>query len=70
MKPKWSISAVQLTVLLGLAAVFAVALVFAAQSYFSYVEVTEAADRCYDSGGLPVIEKSGWQMTHFECKID
>lgn len=70
MKPKRSISAGQLIVSLSLTAILALSIVFAAQAYFSYMEVTEAADRCYDLGGFPVIEKSGWQMTHFECTVD
>lgn len=55
---------------LGITLFLAIGIAIAAQSYFSYVEVTEAADRCYDLGGFPEIEKSGWQMTHFECRTD
>lgn len=54
----------------GITLFLAIGIAIAAQSYFSYVEVTEAADRCYDLGGFPEIEKSGWQMTHFECRTD
>lgn len=55
---------------LGITLFLAIGIAIAAQSYFSYVEVTETADRCYDLGGFPEIEKSGWQMTHFECRTD
>ncbi|RAZ69284.1 hypothetical protein [Planococcus maitriensis] len=55
---------------LGITLFLAIGIAITAQSYFSYVEVTEAADRCYDLGGFPEIEKSGWQMTHFECRTD
>ncbi|MEZ0481758.1 hypothetical protein [Planococcus sp. SSTMD024] len=55
---------------LGVALFLAIGTAIAAQSYFSYVEVTEAADRCYELGGFPEIEKSGWQMTYFECHTD
>ncbi|MFP3356128.1 hypothetical protein R0K17_02100 [Planococcus sp. SIMBA_143] len=55
---------------LAIILVLSIGSAIAAQSYFSYVEVTEAADRCYDLGGFPEIEKSGWQMTHFECHTD
>ncbi|MBT2582718.1 hypothetical protein [Planococcus sp. ISL-109] len=70
MKPIRSISAGQIIVLLSMATVIALSIAFAAQSLFSYLEVTQAADQCYDLGGLPVIEKSGWRMTHFECNTD
>lgn len=55
---------------LGIMVFLGMGIAIAAQSYFSYVEVTEAASRCYDLGGFPEIEKSGWQMTHFECHTD
>lgn len=55
---------------LGITLLLAIGIAIAAQSYLSYVEVTEAASRCYDLGGFPEIEKSGWQMTHFECHTD
>lgn len=55
---------------LGITLFLGIGTAIAAQSYFSYVEVTEAADRCYDLGGFPEIEKSAWQMTRFECHTD
>ncbi|AUD14814.1 MULTISPECIES: hypothetical protein [unclassified Planococcus (in: firmicutes)] len=55
---------------LGIMVFLGMGIAIAVQSYFSYVEVTEAASRCYDLGGFPEIEKSGWQMTHFECHTD
>lgn len=55
---------------LGIIVFLGIGITLAVQSYFSYVEVTEAADRCYELGGFPEIEKSGWQMTHFECHTD
>ncbi|KYG59777.1 hypothetical protein [Planococcus maritimus] len=55
---------------LGIILVLSIGSAIAAQSYFSYLEVTEATDRCYDLGGFPEIEKSSWQMTHFECHTD
>lgn len=47
-----------------------IGIAIAVQSYFSYIEVSEAASRCYDLGGFPEIEKSGWQLTHFECHLN
>lgn len=58
------------TFILGIILILSIGSAIAAQSYFSYVEVTEAANRCYDLGGFPEIEKNGWQMTHFECHLD
>ncbi|MGM0896319.1 MAG: hypothetical protein ACQEV0_00390 [Bacillota bacterium] len=55
---------------LGIMIFLGMGIAIAAQSYFSYVEVTKATSRCYDLGGFPEIEKNGWQMTHFECHTD
>lgn len=43
---------------LSIILVFSIGSAVMAQSYFSYVEVTEAADRCYELGGFPEIEKT------------
>lgn len=42
-------------------------LLFASQSYFSYLEVKNITDKCYQDGGLPTIEKSGFKIVHFSC---
>lgn len=55
---------------LGIIFVLSIGSAVAAKSYFSYVEVTDAADHCYQLGGFPEIEKNGWQMTYFECHTD
>ncbi|MGM0878687.1 MAG: hypothetical protein ACQEWV_29385 [Bacillota bacterium] len=47
-----------------------VAFLIAFQTYFSYVEVTEAANGCYDNGGFPIIEKSGFKINYFYCDMD
>ncbi|WP_100013112.1 hypothetical protein [Lentibacillus sediminis] len=57
-------------VIVGLIAFIVVAILIAAQSYLSYVKVTEAADNCFNIGGHPVIEKTGFEMTYFECVTD
>ncbi|WP_100372281.1 hypothetical protein [Bacillus sp. FJAT-45037] len=57
-------------VLIGTVAFMAVAIIIASQSYFSYLEVTEAANGCFDIGGLPVIEKTGLRMTSFHCNME
>lgn len=54
----------------GLFAFIVVAILFATQSYLSYVTVTEAANNCFNIGGHPVIEKTGFEMTYFECVTD
>ncbi|MFD1851621.1 hypothetical protein [Oceanobacillus bengalensis] len=54
-------------VLVGLFALMVVAILIASQLYLSYIEVTEAADNCFNIGGYPVIEKTGLEMTYFEC---
>lgn len=42
-------------------------ILFASQSYFSYLEVKNITDKCYQDGGLPTIEKSGFKIVHFSC---
>jgi len=44
-----------------------VAFLIASQSYFSYVEVTQEANNCFDIGGYPIVEKTGLEMNYFEC---
>ncbi|MRX73837.1 hypothetical protein GJU40_16970 [Bacillus lacus] len=43
---------------------------FFTNSYFSYKEVKAYTDSCYDKGGFPSIEKSGWKVVSFDCQID
>jgi hypothetical protein len=40
------------------------------QTYFSYIEVKEMANSCYDNDGFPIIEKSGLRIDYFYCDID
>ena len=61
------ITPIQGLVLVGLFALIVFAISLASQSYFSYVEVTEAVDNCINIGGYPMIEKTGLEMTYFEC---
>jgi len=61
------ITPIQGLVIVGLFAFVVVAILIAFQSYFSYVQVTEAANNCFNIGGYPIIEKSGFEMTYFEC---
>ncbi len=63
------LTSVQRMVLIGTVALLVVAILLATQSYFSYVEVTTAANNCYDLGGYPSIEKSGFKMTYFSCEV-
>lgn len=56
--------------MIGTAAFMMVAIIIAIQSYFSYLEVTEAANGCFDMDGLPIIEKSGLRMTYFHCNME
>ena len=65
-----NITRVQGLVIMGTVVVIVAATIIAAQSYFSYLEVTEAANSCFDKGGLPVIEKSGLRMTYFHCNME
>lgn len=68
---RFSTNSVSRSVLIiGLLLLIFSGMAIAVQSYFSYSMTTEAAERCYELGGFPEIEKSGWQMTHFECHID
>ncbi|AST91219.1 MULTISPECIES: hypothetical protein [Sutcliffiella] len=48
----------------------ALCIVFASQAYFSYQEVKSLADGCYDKGGLPSIQKTGFTVKHFSCNLD
>jgi len=64
------ITSIQGYVLIGTVALMLVAVIIASQSYFSYLEVTEAANGCFDRGGLPIIEKSGLKMTSFHCNME
>ena len=61
------VTPVQGLVMVGLLALIMVAILIASQFYFSYVEVTEAANSCYNISGHPIIEKTGLEMTYFEC---
>ena len=61
------ITSIQSLVILGLIALIIIATIIASQSYFSYVEVTEASNNCFNIGGYPIIEKSGLEMTYFKC---
>jgi hypothetical protein len=47
-----------------------VGLVVISQIYFSYVEVRDLTDNCYNNGGLPTIVKSGLEIESFNCNID
>ena len=58
---------IQRLVLVGLFVLIVFAILIASRSYFSYVEVTEAVDNCINIGGHPMIEKTGLEMTYFEC---
>ena len=61
------ITPIQGLVIVGLFAIVVIAILIASQFYFSYVEVTAAADNCINIGGYPIIEKAGLEMTYFEC---
>ncbi|PPA70430.1 hypothetical protein [Jeotgalibacillus proteolyticus] len=69
---KWSkeLSVKKWMVLVGVFTVMIGAFLLASQAYFSYTEVTEAANNCFDQGGLPTIEKSGFKMTYFDCEME
>lgn len=54
-------------VIIGLLFLTLGSLLFASQSYFSYLEVKNITDKCYQDGGLPTIEKSGFKIVHFSC---
>ncbi|UOE94702.1 hypothetical protein [Alkalihalobacillus sp. LMS39] len=56
-------------ILVALLAFVVIAFLIAAQSYMSYVEITTASNNCYDNGGFPVVEKSGFKMTYFHCNM-
>ena len=61
------ITPIQGLVIVGLFALIVFTILIASQFYFSYVEVTEAANSCYNISGHPIIEKTGLEMTYFEC---
>ena len=61
------ITPIQGLVILGLFALIVFTILIASQFYFSYVEVTEVSDHCINIGGHPIIEKTGLEMTYFEC---
>ena len=61
------ITPLQGLVIVGLFALIVFAILIASQFYFSYVEVTAATDNCINIGGHPIIEKTGLEMTYFEC---
>ncbi|MDX5475465.1 MAG: hypothetical protein LPK00_07990 [Bacillaceae bacterium] len=66
---KSKLTRIQKGILLGTTATVVIALIIATQSFLSYKEVTKAAEGCYNIGGVPVIEKSGWKMTYFNCEV-
>lgn len=37
--------------------------------YFSYLEVKNLANECYDHGGHPKIKKSGIKVEYFSCDL-
>jgi len=61
------VTPIQGLVIVGIFALIMIAILIASQFYFSYVEVTEAANSCFNIGGHPIIEKTGLEMTYFEC---
>lgn len=54
-------------VIIGLLILILGSLLFASQSYFSYLEVKNITDKCYQDGGLPTIKKSGFKIVYFSC---
>jgi len=64
------ITPIQGLIIVGLFVFVLVAILIASQSYLSYIGVTEAANNCFDIGGYPIIEKSGFEMTYFECAMN
>ena len=40
------------------------------QIYFSYTEVREMSNSCYDKGGFSAIEKSGLSINYFNCDMN
>ncbi|AXI09235.1 hypothetical protein CUC15_09965 [Oceanobacillus zhaokaii] len=62
-----NVTPIQGLVIVGIFAVIMIAILIASQFYFSYLEVTEAANSCFKIGGDPIIEKTGLEMTYFEC---
>lgn len=72
LRMRWNMNIKRITpqkglIIVGSFALVVVATLFAFQFYLSYVEVTGAANQCYDIGGYPIIEKTGLEMTYFEC---
>ncbi|MBU5467105.1 hypothetical protein KQI49_09750 [Virgibacillus sp. MSJ-26] len=54
-------------IIIGLLVLIVGGLLFASQSYFSHLEVKNITEKCYEDGGLPTIEKSGFKIVHFSC---
>ncbi|RHW34049.1 hypothetical protein D1B33_14730 [Lysinibacillus yapensis] len=61
------ITPVQGVVIFGLLSLMVFAILIASQFYLSYTEVTKAANSCFNIGGYPIIQKTGLEMTYFEC---
>lgn len=40
------------------------------QMYFTYSENRAMVNGCYDKGGLPIVEKSGFSITYFDCDMN
>jgi hypothetical protein len=64
------LSVKKMLILLGVLTFVLMSLLYASQSYFSYLEVSNLADKCYDAGGLPSIKKTGFKVDHFSCAMD
>ena len=58
-----------LPVLVLALSVLVFAIIYGTQSYFSYQQVTNASNQCYDQGGYPKVVKSGWELKVFECNF-
>ncbi|GEM_PF-2662702 len=41
-----------------------------AQMYFTSTENQAMTNSCYDQGGLPVVERSLFSITYFDCQVD
>lgn len=50
--------------------IVSVGVLIIAQLFFSYIEVREIANGCYNNGGRPIIEKSGLSIDYFYCELD
>ena len=64
---KMGITPIRGLIIVGLFTLIVFTILIASQFYFSFVEVTEVADNCINIGGHPIIEKTGLEMTYFEC---